>query len=1398
MPVTGGTDLLEKNIQETLTRLQKGRVDDEWWQKLLHSIEHEYVTPEFLQKPTIQEWLSDDRVSSKIKALARALIMGDDSRYKEEYSVLRTVYAEKTGENEKLADGPIDIVIAVLTVGYLSSIDSGLKPIAGMIQAVAEETRIELKDIHEKLAQTSQPRIVTRLLDEKIKQDLSRIVKRRSLDIDTSYREISMLAQQVWDGDYSRADDSVRVDVLHWAARVCVGDKEKLSEAIKYRYQILQIKADADNKILDALILETEGHDIDGAIRILRDIDTPDGRAVLFIVLQRKRDKETALKWFDEQSGRDDPCFLTGFGWSNIAITLGEAGRWEEAAERLYSARRHITDWPDLAFVEGVVNAAMLLPEEYRIRAFTMNLFHPAIRTTERPQTERLRTHAGECFELAQKLMMEIGLEGRAHAARFWLLWLRLTDPNPQIVEEARCEVQEGLKDGRQAIDLLPFVRAFNLSFDPSPVRKYLEQRKRIGGLTEPEIFAEFLLAELSLPPMELADYLNREETNLARAIPKAVVIGRRVQALVEAKHTSQAKNLLEESKECFDEDDYKRLQSMIDVEEGKSASTRTKFEELLRKTDELIDLQNLIHLVGHEKDWPALRPLLKELFRRERTIGNAHKLVQCMANDHSVDDTQIIEFLDANDDLVVRDYDLAAIKAWVLSRLGYYQKARVINNGLLQNRDNPSDLLLDINLAIQLGDRGRFAAIIDREWPRRDIYKSSHLLQLATIASDVDVIADRAIELAKLAVEKSQEDPQVLTAAYFLAVQLGRENQPEIAKWIADAIAKSTENGPVTKVNIRTIAEEMMPAHRERTRKIEEALLQGQIPLHVASDILNVPLSHIFLAIPYLNSGQPDGRRLTIIPIISETRQPVRIDKEWIVGFDITSIMVLWYLDILPIIFKAFKKVILAPDTMTFLLNERRKVRFHQPSRVNRAEELRQFRLKIVQNIPEPPNWLIEEVGQDLAELLQLAKTSGGYVIRPSPIHKLSTFMDMEADIKDYSELILPTITFVKMLRDRGYIDSGTYERARTYLYAHDRGNNITFDLSLLDKPLYLDDLAAIYLQEAGILQPVHDKGINIQIHPSLISEQERLITASREGKKLAERLDGIRSVLRTALDDGTAIFLPRSRYDEEKLTASRFQSTLEQFLNNTGQCDAICIDDRFINKHAMLLDKKGAKAATICMNDVLYHLENQGLISKTERQERLHRLREAGFGFVAIDPDELESIMRKSAIGPGNELIESAEMRVLRQTLMRIRSLDMIQQPLETPFLDRLRLCCLIVLIRLWRDVNLPIDKTCAISDWLWCNIAPSPLDWTTRHGKTDVKAEMEAFARHIANLFVPMPKEGGDRQEAFRNWMEISVLESLLPANPSLVDTIAAFVRMFIEELIEELINAKRDHR
>jgi len=153
---------------------------------------------------------------------------------------------------------------------------------------------------------------------------------------------------------------------------------------------------------------------------------------------------------------------------------------------------------------------------------------------------------------------------------------------------------------------------------------------------------------------------------------------------------------------------------------------------------------------------------------------------------------------------------------------------------------------------------------------------------------------------------------------------------------------------------------------------------------------------------------------------------------------------------------------------------------------------------------------------------------------------------------------------------------------------------------------------------------------------------------------------------------------------------------------------------------------------------------------------------------------------------------VIESAELRLLRQTLMRVRSLDMVELPTEAPFLERMQLGCILVIRRLWADETLSAERVVALSHWVWCSVVPSPLDWA-RNIREPLRAcdIPEAFARHLAFLLQPMHLQR-ERYEVFRNWVECEILEPLLSANANLVDSVVGIVRSDIERLSEELSN------
>lgn len=1401
MPFRDDMDLMERGLDETLTRIRGGNVDDTWWQNLSHHFGQLLITPDFLRIPAVQGWLAEVQVAKDVKALARDCLLGADPDDSDTRTRLQKAYAARTGEHEQLANGPIDHVVAILAAGYVASIPPRDQPLAGMVQANAQDNRRQFEAMQRSLQELGPDHYVVQAHSQHAERALSVLLKQRSIlsHQDRVQQGLIALAQQVTDGDLCHAASSVRATMLYWAARVHATQAATLPKARDYLAQLQRIDPGREIGIIQALMLEAEGK-ADSALRALRDINTPDGRSALFATLYKTRDAETALAWFDEQPERDDAAFLTGTGWCNVAVRLAQIGRWEEALQRLTVAQEHVETWPVLAFVAGVVNAAMLFPVEWRRYALDrIPMLHPGIQLREGTEADRHRAYARACFTRAIHLFATIDQEGSgcAQEAHDWLLWLRLTDPTPAVAHEARQAVQEGMQDGQKAVNLMEFARFFAIAFDTDPLKRYLSQRARIGDLDKRELFADLLLAETSMFPGEYAALLEREEHRFSQVVFMTTLLGKRIEALVKDGQTVKARELLEAHKEAFVDHDYDRLLVVIDIREG--SDPRARLEEIYSQTNALLDLTNLTEHLGSVGDWTALQPLLQERFRREPTRDNALKFIASIRHNAPLNSASILAFLDENQDLVAQSLDLTSERAWSLSYVGRWQEAAACNDTLLNVRTHAKDLALDINLAIQLGAWERFPVIISRVWPQRQALDPRLLLRLAFLAAEADANPHRAMELVQLAASKASEDAGVLVNAYDLAVQLGCEEQVGIG-WLSRAATLSSDNGPVRQVSLRTIIEEMLPGHHERIQQIEQSLRSSQLPLHATVHMLNQPLSRFLLDLPEKNARQYDGRRRALLPIISGARQVVPMRPEWTIALDLTSIMVLHHLHLLHKTINAFRHVVLTQDTISILLQERRRVRFHQPSLVQKAEEIAtlidQGHLKTIQPLPQPPDWLSNEVGHALAELLEAARTTGGRVVHPYPIYKSTTFLEREAELREYAALILSTRAFTNVLFGRGWIDAQTHEHASPFLRMHDEDPQAEADAALLDRPVYFDHLAIMYLQETRILQAVCRRSdMNLLIHPSIKTYQTTLIEENRAGDNLAHDLDAIRVVLRDALEAGQATFMPGAPWyasDPERSELYQSAPTLTQILQDVRSCDAVCVDDRFVNRHPFLSDNAERTVPTICILDLLRYLEGQGIIRTEEKHQAFHQLRQAGYVLVPVESDELEKHMRQARIDQEGVVIESAEMRICRQTLMRVRSLDMIELPTETLFLDRLLLACMTVIHRLWADETISAEHAVALSDWIWSSLAPSPLDWARGFHESSPQVDIqEAFARHIALLLQPMAWLQ-ERGKVFRIWVESEVLEPLLPANVGLVDRIAKFVQADIERLCEELSN------
>ena len=214
-------------------------------------------------------------------------------------------------------------------------------------------------------------------------------------------------------------------------------------------------------------------------------------------------------------------------------------------------------------------------------------------------------------------------------------------------------------------------------------------------------------------------------------------------------------------------------------------------------------------------------------------------------------------------------------------------------------------------------------------------------------------------------------------------------------------------------------------------------------------------------------------------------------------IGLDVTSIMILSYLDLLETAIEAFHHVKLSPDIMEFLLRERDEVRFHQPSRIVAARQVRdlknQGRLRAADDVADPPKALTDEVGLDLAALLHGARQDNGRVICVLPLHRIGSLMEEQADKSGYDDLIHSTIDLCTLLHAEGRIAAADYQRACLFLNSQGQREHADFSSSILQGPIYLDRTALSYLQDAGILQLIAAAGLDIRIHTDVFGRNVR-----------------------------------------------------------------------------------------------------------------------------------------------------------------------------------------------------------------------------------------------------------------------------------------------------------------
>jgi hypothetical protein len=389
---------------------------------------------------------------------------------------------------------------------------------------------------------------------------------------------------------------------------------------------------------------------------------------------------------------------------------------------------------------------------------------------------------------------------------------------------------------------------------------------------------------------------------------------------------------------------------------------------------------------------------------------------------------------------------------------------------------------------------------------------------------------------------------------------------------------------------------------------------------------------------------------------------------------------------------------------------------------------------------------------------------------------------MEEEADLTEHAAVMSSCLSVVEKLREKSQITAEEEKRARAYLQLHEKpwSNQPEITDGAI---LYLDNLAITYFLHLGVLEKLQAAGLRPIASPREVSEANALIAYEGISDKVNEAIERIRSAVNSRIESGRIKVGRRPSADEPDEQSISHHPTVG-VISLARECDAVVSDDRLLNQHAHV-DDGSAQSPIYSTLDLLDSLASAGAISTDDLLEHRTLLRRAGYFFVPVSDDELARHLNASSVTDG-EVIETAELKAIRENILRVRMSNWLQLPKEVPWLDSTLKVFIRVLKSLWID-GADLPSVTARSDWIvdqvdvrgWAHsLGPENGDNVVRIGR----------GAHILLLITLLSDASHEVKDAYSSWVESRILAPIKEQFPDLYAWIVEQQRRQIAEMAE----------
>lgn len=1165
-----------------------------------------------------------------------------------------------------------------------------------------------------------------------------------------SEAEFRQLALSIVAGRFEGASQSLRRRVLLRAARSSAVHKN-VRDAERF-LELATAMSGPDSDAPARARLSEAKDDPDGAVQILRDQTDEESISTLLSVVVRAKGDDKALQWLTDSGTSIQQLTALGLVMlCQIHLRKGDIETVRTLLDPIDDAR--LSDCPFLLHLRGHVRLASAFPkpdQESSLSGDPLAIFLAKPILPEKLLAERLDGAIADHQQVAPTLR-RLDLKEIARTAERYANWATLLHPYRRMsaIANLRSEVQ----DPRIAAQKIELALEFIDDFDDSHLTEFLHKREDLGGLDNQELRALVVIQLHKEDHVGIFNTISRYRVRCEEIFGRSNALAMEIRSLALNSQSASARKLLDENKDTFDHTQIARLVAQIAAAEGGDPTV-----ELIRNFEESNAVESLRALVAalySRSDYISLAPYAERLFGMTsdpRDIDMAAKAFAAAG-----DTANFARVMKSHPIIADRDPKLMRQYAWQLFQFGHFDESEELVRKL-RTIPNSRDFNLEIALAVERGRWEQLAVPLSAMFEERASLPAQVLMQGALLA---EVSGQGPLkDLLFAAVEKGADDAQVLVNAYSVAVEAGiddEDNKP--FEWFRRAVELSGPQGPVQQMQLKDV----LARHSEwqvHSRQVNEALMNGDVPLCVAANALHAKTVDLMLGNFVRNSERVDPRQRSVIPLFSGRRMPGKVPTTRRIALDLSALLVLGWLRLLPRIFDAFESVVLPAATCLELFNGQRSVKQHQKSRLTHAEELVRLtsgKLRVIRSREFPADPLDREIGVDLAGLIRAATDMNGVVVRPSPVHKMGGEL-IEADMSAYSSRLADTRGLLAVLNEYGAVDQRGLALAKRYFELQDRGWEGAAR-PRRENPLFLDGLAVAYLQVVEMLPVVVQTFDEVYIDSGTLEEAEDLLHSRRIGEKQLEVIRFIRDCVKTADEEGKITFGPRSsRADIEEIGDI---PTLHLLANISG-ADLVVFDDRALNKESHVSESSGRTVPIATTLDLIEELEGRGVLSRDETWSLRHQLRIAGAALIPVSSEEILAAATNSRTN------ESPELRSMRESMGLARVRETPRFPSEIPWFISVVRAVKDAIFSTWSKV--PDEATAAsISDSIYA-LQPQPVDWVGCWQDNVPPDWIAAVTRTIATGFaLGFDIDDEAARKAYGDWADVRIFKHMRELQP-----------------------------